>query len=195
MAKDQIKVNVADPKDIEAKMPQVRALLEKKRAELEELQAQVKVLDRIVGKEPASAAANGQAPKASRKTVAPSQERAIRALEQAGRPMGPTSLYEFMQRERITPLPRDANALGASLWAAAKAGRIGKAPNGVYVPPGMSADRPLTDYDEAARKGMPVPASFGDSNGVATQASLNGASREGENREIRLEVGSQDGPG
>jgi hypothetical protein len=172
MAKDQIKVNVADPKDIEAKMPQVRALLEKKRAELEELQAQVKVLDRIVGKEPASAAANGQAPKASRKTVAPSQERAIQALEKAGRPMGPTSLYEFMQREGMTPLPRDANALGASLWAAAKAKRIGKAPNGVYVPPGMPADRPLTDYDAAAANGMPVPAQLPGPNGSGSSTAV-----------------------
>ena len=172
MAKDQIKVNVADPKDIEAKMPQVRALLEKKRAELEELQVQVKVLDRIVGKEPASAAANGQAPKASRKTVAPSQERAIEALEKAGRPMGPTSLYEFMQREGMTPLPRDANALGASLWAAAKAKRIGKAPNGVYVPPARPQRIVHLPITTRLCHGMPVPAQLPGPNGSGSSTAV-----------------------
>ena len=53
----------------------------------------------------------------------------MQALEKAGRPMGPTSLYNFMVEQGMD-LPDNANALGANLWAAAKAGRIVKTPNG-----------------------------------------------------------------
>ena len=166
MAKDRFPLNVLDPKDVEAKMPQLKELLAAKRQELEALAAQVAFLARIVGPDAqpeqrasvavASVSGGGGATARGRKT-APAQDRAVQALERAGRPMGPTSLYKFMLAEGGDDLPIDANTLGSNLWAAAKAGRIVKAPNGVYAPLGTPTDRPLTDYDFAAENGFPVP--------------------------------------
>lgn len=70
--------------------------------------------------------------------------------------MGPASLFGYMEKEGMQR-PASVAALGSLLWSAEKAGRIGKTPNGVYVPPGFPTDRPLTDYDAAAANGMPVP--------------------------------------
>jgi hypothetical protein len=164
MAKDRFPVNVLDPKDVEAKMPQLRELLAAKRQELDALTGQVAFLTRIIGPD--------VSPSTQRKTsgaevlaagmlkaqkAAPAQDRAVQALERAGRPMGPTSLYKFMLAEGGDDLPGDANVLGSNLYAAAKAGRIVKAPNGVYAPKGFPDDRPLTDYDLAGENGFPVP--------------------------------------
>lgn len=172
MAKDRVPVNLADPKDIRAKMPEIKRILAAARQELDALKEQVEVLTRIVGEPAASAqvavsgggagvvptAQGRKAPKRPRpQKAAPSQERALRALEKAGRPMGPASLFRFMEAEGMDR-PQSVTALNAVLWAASKAGRIVKAPNGVYAPPGFPTDRPLTDYDAAAANGMPVPA-------------------------------------
>lgn len=89
----------------------------------------------------------------------------MRALEQAadalgGTAVGPTSLYKFMVREGMQ-VPRDAGLLGTNLWDAWKAGRIMRAPNGVYTPLDGSGktewERPLTDYFFAAEQGFPIP--------------------------------------
>jgi hypothetical protein len=169
MPKDRFPVNVLDPNDVAAKMPQLRELLAVKRQEQETLNEQVALLERIVGPDAmpeqrgsvavASASGGGAVTARARKT-APAQDRAVQALERAGRPMGPTSLYRFMRDEGGDDLPGDANTLGSNLYAAAKAGRIVKAPNGVYAPLGFPTDRPLTDYDFAAQNGMPVPSKF-----------------------------------
>jgi hypothetical protein len=91
----------------------------------------------------------------------------VQALEQAanalgGTAVGPTSLYKFMV-ERGLEVPKDAGLLGTNLWDAWKAGRIMRAPNGVYTPLDGSGnsewDRPLTDYYYAAEQGFPIPAS------------------------------------
>jgi len=215
MAKDRVPVNLADPKDIRAKMPEIKKLLANARQELEALKEQVEMLTRIVGEPSASAEvavsqdSAGSAPAVQdRKTpkrprppkAAPSQERALRALEKAGRPMGPASLFRFMEAEGMDR-PQSLGALNAVLWAASKAGRIVKAPNGVYAPPGFPSDRPLTDYDEAARKGMPVPARLPNVNGsappeAAQQASPNGfMDHRGEDQEQGGGVGSRHGAG
>jgi len=180
MVKDRMPVNLADPKDIKAKMPEIRHLLAKASQELEDLQEQVAVLARIVGEaasSPTTARTNpvpGQdqkqssvqkAPKARRR-AAPAQERAVQALGKAGRPMGPASLFRFMESEGMD-MPTDVNALNASLWAAAKSGRLVKTVNGLYGLPGTPTDRPLTDYDVAAANGMPVPARLPGTNGHA----------------------------
>jgi len=162
MPKERLPINVLDPKDVAAKMPQIKELLAAKREELEALTEQVAFLERVVG--PAVAPERrakrslpaGSLVKVRNQKIAPAQDRAVQALEKAGRPMGPTSLYNFMVEQGMD-LPDNANALGANLWAAAKAGRIVKTPNGVYAALGAPTDRPLTDYDAAAENGFPVP--------------------------------------
>ena len=162
MPKDRFPVNLADPKDIQEKLPQISQLLDAKRKELAALTTQVELLARLVGNNPPPVRERTgkdillEAALRGRK-AAPAQERAVQALERAGRPMGPTSLYNFMIEQGME-VPENANTLGANLWAAAKAGRIVKAPNGVYAPLGAPTDRPLTDYDAAAANGLPVPA-------------------------------------
>jgi hypothetical protein len=71
--------------------------------------------------------------------------------------------------ERGMDVPKDAGVLGTNLWDAWKAGRIMRAPNGVYTPLDGSGstewDRPLTDYYYAAERGFPVPGSWPPSGG------------------------------
>ncbi len=167
-------LDLSSPEEVAAKMPKLLKLYEEKLREQKLLNQQVELLRRLVGH--ASAASRGplQArPKvreripatAKRRRRAPAQERAVRALEQAadalgGTAVGPTSLYKFMVREGMQ-VPRDAGLLGTNLWDAWKAGRIMRAPNGVYTPLDGSGktewERPLTDYFFAAEQGFPIP--------------------------------------
>jgi hypothetical protein len=163
MASERLAINLADPNEVQAKLPEIARLLDAKRAELMALQTQVALLARLVGTtpavldlRPARADSSGSLEVHARRKAAPGQDRAVAGLEKAGRPMTPKSLFDFMVSEGMD-VPDNANALGANLWAAERAGRIGKTPNGVYVPPGLPADRPLTDYDVAAEQGLPVP--------------------------------------
>ena len=58
-------------------------------------------------------------------------------------------------------VPKDATVLGTNLWDAWQAGRIRRAPNGVYLPLDRTGrtevDYPLTDYYYAAEQGLPLP--------------------------------------
>src|ERR1035441_8234849 len=147
MAKERFPVNLADPQDIQDKLPQIQKLLDAKRNELEALSAQVDLLTRIVGATPQARRQSGSEVIATAmlraRKAAPAQDRAVGALERAGRPMGPSSLYKFMVAEGME-VPDNPNTLGSNLYSAAKAGRIVKAPNGVYAPLGAPSDRPLT---------------------------------------------------
>jgi hypothetical protein len=159
-------INLADPDEIRAKMPDIRRLYNEKRQALKALTEQVELLGRLVGDRPASrqSTASQSSSTASSGSKAgqnaPAQDRAVQALEYAGRPMGPASLYRYMV-ENGMEVPKNANVLGSNLWSAWKAGRIMRAPNGVYTPLDGSGrsewDRPLTDYDYAAAIGMPTP--------------------------------------
>ncbi len=66
--------------------------------------------------------------------------------------------------EQGMEVPNDAGVLGTNLWDAWKAGRIMRAPNGVYTPLDGSGktewDRPFTDYYYAAEQGFPTPGSW-----------------------------------
>jgi hypothetical protein len=105
-------------------------------------------------------------PQPRRRRAAPAQDRAVQALEQAsvalaGTAVGPTSLYKFMLNKGLDA-PKDATVLGTNLWDAWQAGRIRRAPNGVYLPLDgtgkTEVDYPLTDYYYASEQGLPVPA-------------------------------------
>jgi len=160
-------IDLADPADIRAKKPEIKRLYAEKRRELKlaveqlrALQDQVDLLARLVGETASSPRMRIPhiTPRAGQN--APAQDRAVAALERAARPMGPTTLHKFMLAQGLDA-PKDANTLGSNLWQAWKAGRIMKAPNGVYTPLDGSGrtewDRPLTDYDDAADKGLPTP--------------------------------------
>lgn len=161
-------IDLADPDEVQAKMPEIKQLYAERRAALKTLENQVELLRRLVGEKPATAYGASSRPRAKKATRskraghnAPGQDRAVKALEHAGRPMGPTTLYKYIIANGLDA-PKDANTLGSNLWSAWKADRIMKASNGVYQPLDGSGkttiDRPLTDYDFAAEHGFPVPA-------------------------------------
>jgi hypothetical protein len=177
-----LKVDFSNPEDVASKMRDLQALYEEKLREQAALNEQVELLRRLVGH--ASAVSRGhvhggeggqQGPPEPprRRRAAPAQDRAVQALELAagalgGTAVGPTSLYKFMV-ERGIDAPKDAGALGTNLWDAWKAGRIMRAPNGVYTPLDGSGntewDRPLTDYYYAAEQGFPIPGGWSASEG------------------------------
>lgn len=142
MAIQSLPVDLADPREVQEKLPQIKALLEAKRVELKELTAQVHLLARLVGEAPlarerktAARRAAGVSTRIRAHRASPAQDRAVEGLERAGEPMGPTALYDFMTVAGMDA-PKSSDALGASLWAAANAGRIHKWPSGLYAPLG-----------------------------------------------------------
>jgi hypothetical protein len=156
-----------------AKLPRIRSLYEQKVQERNVLNQQIEFLWRLIVSAANVDRAGGKnhsdrkilpPEDKPRRRAAPAQDRAIRALkavwESTGFAVGPTSLYKFMV-EKGMDAPKDANVLGANLWDAWKAGRIKRAPNGVYTPLDGTGttdwDRPLTDYYQAAELGFPVP--------------------------------------
>jgi hypothetical protein len=170
------KIDISNPEEVVAKTPQLLALYEQKLCEQTRLNEQVELLRRLVGH--ASAVSRGNVTNVPcldrpsepphRRRAAPAQDRAVQALELAyrelgGTALGPTSLYKYMIEHRMKT-PTSAAALGANLWDAWKAGRIMRAPNGVYTPLDGSGkadwDRPLTDYYYAAEQGFPIPGSW-----------------------------------
>jgi hypothetical protein len=167
-------IDWSDPSAIAARLHELEQVYEQKLAEQRALNAQLEHLRRLLayvsgvsrGRVQSTASrakpADGQP---RRRRTAPAQDRAIRALEQAsvelgGSALGPTSLYKYML-EKGLDAPKDAGLLGTNLHDAWRAGRIMRAPNGVYTPldgTGRSEwDRPLTDYYYAAEMGFPVP--------------------------------------
>lgn len=167
-------LDLNNPEEVTAKMPKLRELYEEKLREQTALNQQVEFLRRLVAhasavsRGPFQATSNSSEPvpqSAKRRRAAPAQERAVHALERAaealgGTAVGPTSLYKFMVKEGM-PVPKDPGLLGTNLWDAWKAGRIMRAPNGVYTPLDGSGktewERPLTDYYFAAEQGFPIP--------------------------------------
>jgi hypothetical protein len=174
---EEFSVDLSNPEEVSAKMPQLLRLYEEKLHEQKKLNQQLELLRRVVG-HPAAIARSRVQPTEQipdqppqqplRRRVAPAQDQAVAALERAydelgGTAMGPTSLYKFM-KERGMKTPNNPSALGANLYDAWKAGRIMRATNGVYIPLDGSGKtevgRPLADYYYAAEQGFPVPSSW-----------------------------------
>jgi hypothetical protein len=189
-------------------MPEIKGLLAEARQELHALEDQVEFLARLVGEKPApsttatsagkSASARGRkTPKRRVQKAAPSQERAVKALERAGRPMGPAELFRFMEAEGIER-PGSVSALNAILWAASNTGRVVKAPGNVYTPPGgFPAGHSGTDDATVTTNGRSVPDDLPGTDkfappSAAQQASPNGSPPAGsEGREQSFEVGTR----
>lgn len=171
-----LNVDISNPTSVAAQLPELEKLYEQKLKEQQALNGVLEYLRRLLGhasgvsrgpgapiaKASASHPVEGQ----RRRRAAPAQERAVRALEQAsaelgGSALGPTSLYKFMLERRLEA-PKDAGLLGTNLHDAWQAGRVMRAPNGVYTPLDGTGrrewDRPLTDYFYAAEIGFPIPA-------------------------------------
>jgi hypothetical protein len=162
--------DIHDPRAVAAHVPELEALLAEKLAELEQTTADIEHLRDLIQLGGGLSRVSGQRVAASggvrRRRASPAQDRAVHALEQAsaalaGTAVGPTSLYRYMV-ENGMDVPKDATVLGTNLWDAWRAGRIRRAPNGVYLPLDNSGrtevDYPLTDYYYAAEQGLPVPA-------------------------------------
>lgn len=198
-----LSINLADPQEIRARMPEIKGLLAEARQQLRALEDQVELLARMVGeKAPASAtatsgsrSASGRGRKASKRPVqkaAPSQERAIEALRKAGRPMGAADLFRFMEAQGMDR-PASVSALNALLWAASKAGRVVKAPEGGYAPSGgFPVDHSLVNSMVGVNETPGArPLSGFAPPSAAQQASPNGLQPPGEGREQSLEVGTR----
>lgn len=146
--REHLSVDLANPEDIRAKLPEARSLYVSKRKALDEMQAEVdrwgdlvNMLARMVGEPPvAKEAEKGRRSSGGKKS--PGQDRAVAGLEAAGQPMGPAKLFRFML-SRDMDVPTNANALGAALWSAANAGRVKKTPDGLYAPLGWSGQAEL----------------------------------------------------
>jgi hypothetical protein len=163
-----LKIDLTNPEEVASKMPEIRALYEQKLQEQRALNMQVELLRRLVDSVgapsmPQGQQLQGQPPR--RRRAAPAQDRAVQALEHAskalgGTALGPTSLHKFMDEHGMEP-PKNASLLGTNLWDAWRAGRVMKAPNGVYTPLDGTGrtewDRPLTDYYFADEQGLPTP--------------------------------------
>jgi hypothetical protein len=169
--KNSLRIDLSNPAEVAAEMPKLRRLYEEKIRERNVLDEQIELLRRLVGgaTDVIRATAQGRneeqapPPRTQRRRAAPAQDRAVLGLKAAaagGFAVTPTSLYKFMITNGMDA-PKDANVLGANLWDAWKAGRIMKAPNGVYTPLDGTGrtewDRPLTDYYYAAELGLPIP--------------------------------------
>jgi hypothetical protein len=145
-----------DPQAVAAHRPEIEQVYARKLAEHSRLSEELSRLRTMLGDRPGPR---------RRRRVAPAQDRAIAALELAwreggGTAVGPTSLHQFMI-DRGLEAPATATVLGTNLWDAWKAGRIMRAPNGVYTPLDGTGrtdwDHPLTDYYFAATRGLPTP--------------------------------------
>jgi hypothetical protein len=147
----EMTVNLADPHEVRSKMPEIEGLLAAARRQLADVEAQVDLLERIVGQPRSSShgpslAASGKRTRGkTRRKVraapskAPAQEQAVKAIELAGHPMGPAELFRFMQEQKL-PGPNSVERLGSILWAAAGAGRLTRM-DGKYTPIGGFPDR------------------------------------------------------
>lgn len=152
---DSLTVDLTSLEDIRAKLPLARDLYERKQEALVTLNQEVETWRDLVNLLARSVGEPGiEPPPTSRRPTrrrAPGQERAIQALERAGRPMGPKALFSFMNDEGMDA-PTNVNALGANLWAAEKAGRIKKTNDGEYAPLGWEPDQGSLATEAAEEK-------------------------------------------
>jgi len=155
---EPVLIDIANPKAIREKLPEIRALFDAKQNEARRVSTELEGLRQLINYVVAIAGGPGDshspepsAPKIDKtKRRVSAKQKAIEALRRAGRPIGPAELYRFMEAEGM-PLPPTPNALGASLYAAAKEGReVIKTDEGYMA-------RPITDYARAAELGFPVP--------------------------------------
>jgi hypothetical protein len=152
-------------------LPELRAALSAKQAERDRVREDIRDLEELILIGEGLSRRNGRSLLAKsepprRRRASPAQDRAVEALKQAstalsGTAVGPTSLYKYMVKHGLDA-PKDATVLGTNLWDAWRAGRIRRAPNGVYLPLDKTGrtdiDRPLTDYYYAIEQGMSGPA-------------------------------------
>jgi len=159
-----------DPRAVSAHLPSLHAELDIKLRERDQVDEEIGRLQELIRFGQGLSRRGGRLSSTTssqprRRRASPAQDRAVHALEQAsaglaGTAVGPTSLYKYMVEQGMDA-PKDATVLGTNLWDAWRAGRIRRAPNGVYLPmddTGRSeVAYPLTDYYYAAERGLPVP--------------------------------------
>jgi hypothetical protein len=125
-------INLADREGMKRELPQARRLYESKLADLKELHQEVEHLRAIVEHMAALVGEPLDTSETTEKTVkrgkqpAPAQQAAVAVINRARRPM--------RSREVAKELGKDANAVGAALWAADKNGLVKKLGAGLYAP-------------------------------------------------------------
>lgn len=131
-----LNILLTDVQDIRSKLPQARDLLNTKRRalidaqrDLENWKLLVERLEAIAG--PDDEAKSSASASTQRRPRAPAQEAIVDALEQAGEPLTPVALFQFMVDHKMDA--KNANAVGANTWQAWKAKRIKKLPDGRYA--------------------------------------------------------------
>jgi hypothetical protein len=163
--------DTSDPHELAHHLPELRSALAAKQAERDQVSEDIHHLEALIligegvsRRNGRSSVARSERPR--RRRASPAQDRAVDALEQAsaalaGTAVGPTSLHKYMVDHGLDA-PKNATVLGTNLWDAWRAGRIRRAPNGVYLPLDNTGrtevDYPLTDYYYAVEQGMSGPA-------------------------------------
>jgi hypothetical protein len=162
---------LGDPRELSSHLRELRAALSGKQAERDQISEDIRRLEELILNAEGVSRRNGRSSmtrseQPRRRRASPAQDRAVDALKQAsaalaGTAVGPTSLHKYMVNNGLEA-PKDATALGTNLWDAWRAGRIRRAPNGVYLPLDNTGrtevDYPLTDYYYAIEQGMSGPA-------------------------------------
>jgi hypothetical protein len=135
--KPQLKINLADPEDIKAKLPHARTMLDAKRRIVKEAERDfdnwallVKRLEVLAGVETKGKAKGG----AAGQKGAPMQDAVVQVVENEGRPMTPPRVAEILREDGV-PVT-STNAINAALYAAEKHGRLVKPRKGLYAPKG-----------------------------------------------------------
>jgi len=143
MAHDlQLRIDLADPEDIKAKLPHARAMLGAKRRAVKDAEREhdnwellVQRLEILAGVDGAEKAKTG----AASRQPAPAQDAVVRIVEREGRPMRPPEVAGMLRSEGF-PVA-STNAINAALYAAAQSGRLVRPKKGWYAPRGYDEDR------------------------------------------------------
>jgi hypothetical protein len=166
-----LRFDTSDPQVVASRLPELRVALAAKQAEREHVSEEIRHLEELILMRKGVSRGSGRTSVARsdrprRRRASPAQDRAVDALHEAsaalaGTAVGPTSLYKYMLDHGLVA-PKDATVLGTNLWDAWRAGRIRRAPNGVYLPLDNTGrtevDYPVTDYYYAVEQGLPGPA-------------------------------------
>lgn len=131
--KPKLQVNLADPKDIRAKISDAEAVLEKKQQVAREAQEDADHWGDLVRNLKEMVGIVSVDEKSASNRPSPAQDLVVRIVVQEGKPMRPVEVAERLQAEGHDVASN--NAVNAALYAAAQAGRLRRPGPRQYAPP------------------------------------------------------------